>query len=274
METYVISLLFVASFSVYMIRAWFNSTLSAQILNVFVPKENKLYTKEDADNYLLQKPFFIYSLLTCPICMAFHLSLWATLFVFIGRNIFNSGSMDVFEALAVLFISATISSYFGDTKENREETLVEKKEEPLAEKKEESPKVDKPEVNETQKKSGLKFVPTPESTREEKTVQDFGGFLLETDAEGKRSVIGTTKIYSDYVTRVFDESLDCNFPKCYEWRNKYNAELAALEEKYAKDDKACPECIKSGVKRRFYDTIKAELESLRTNGHPRPISRP
>lgn len=274
METYVISLLFVVSFSVYMIRAWFNSTLSAQILNVFIAKENKLYTKEDADNYLLQKPFFIYSLLTCPICMAFHLSLWATLFVFTGRNIFNLGSMDVFEALAVLFISATASSYFGDTRENKEEPIVENKKLPVAEKKEESPKEDKTEINTPKKTPGLKFVPTPEPIREEKTVQDFGGFLLETDAEGKRSVIGTTKIYSDYVNRVFDESLDCNFPKCSEWRNKYNAELEALEEKYAKDDKACPECIKSGVKRRFYDTIKAELESLRKNGQPRPISRP
>lgn len=117
--------------------------------------------------------------------------------------------------------------------------------EPTPKKKTKKPRVDKKEV--------------------EKKVQDFGGYLIEVGEDGKRTVIGMTQVYTDYISRVFDETQSCNFPHCREWREKYRMELEAIEANHTKEGKECPECIKSGLKRKFYDIIKDELESLRKN---------
>lgn len=245
MENYIINLLVVSSFSSYLINAWFNSTLSAQVFNLFIKKENKLYTKDEVDNYLLTKPFFLHSLLTCPICMAFHLSLWATLAVWLGRYNLNPGDLDIFESVSILFISASIAASFGSKNEKK---ITKSSNTPKQEQPTQMPK--------------LKFEPTKKKSSKEKSVEDYGGYLLETLEDGTKKVVGMTKVYTDYAQTVFDENGKCNFPKCKQWKEEFNAEIKALEEQHSKNGKACPECIKSGVKRKFYDIIKKEIELL------------
>lgn len=239
MENYFISLLFVTSFSAYVIRAWFNSTLSAQIFNIFIKKENRLYTKDDVDSYLINKPFFVYSLLTCPICMAFHLSLWATIFTTIVNSNYNS--INLLNTLSTLFISSIISSYFGELKENK--NYIENE-------------------NTNVKHKSLEY---KEQTSKDHKLEDFGGYLVEKDKNGNSRVVGTTPIYDQFIKNVFDETRDCNFPRCTYWREQFKAEIDILEKKHKENGKHCPECIKSGVKRKFYDIIKNEIESVKNN---------
>lgn len=250
MENYIINLLIVVSFSIYMIKAWFDSTLAAQILNIFLKNGNKLYTKSDVDNYLLDKPFFIYSLLTCPTCMSFHLALWSTIFVYGGRYMYEGKAQDPFQAIAIIFISASIASNFGKSNEDESDTKQE-----VIEIKEQKEKV----VNKLTEKNEKPVA------KEESKVEDLGGYLIEVDSTGNKKVVGMTDVYVNFISSVFNLDKKCNFPRCEYWRDKFKTEIETLEQQHKEKGKHCPECIKSSVRRKFYDIIKEEIESSNPN---------
>jgi hypothetical protein len=92
-------------------------------------------------------------------------------------------------------------------------------------------------------------------------IKDIGGHLVEIDSSGKSKLIGKTKLLEEYVENVFSETAECNFSGCAEYRVEYFKQLKTMEDSYASKGVKCPECNKAGLKRRFYDKIKAEFES-------------
>lgn len=243
----IITYIALACLTTYLIKAWFESTIVVHVLNVFRSKNNKLYTFDDFSNWLLQKPFVMHSLLTCPICLSFHVSYLVSILYY-----FYFGGLTKNEFFFSICISAFVSSVINTISEKQEVV----KEIPVAKK----PR--------TSKKSTAKITPTEQAPAKIKKegIQDMGGYLIEFSGDGKAKVLGTTNFYKDYASKIFSKTDICDFPGCDGWRNAYLAELALLEKSFEEKGTNCPECNKSSLKRKYYDIIKSQEELLLKNG--------
>jgi len=238
----------------YFIKAWFESTLACQLTNVFLPKSKKLYTFSDFETWLINKPYFIHSLLTCPICLAWHIS-WSIVTGIALVTFLTTGIILDFILCAIAFaVSSWLAASFGTLGNPVVVNRVVQQDKPKTRKprKEKAKDTDTPPPAQTD---------TEEPKQSILEIKDIGGHLVEIDSAGKSKLIGKTKLLEEHVENVFSETTECNFPGCAEHRAEYFKQLKIMEDSYASKGVKCPECNKAGLKRRFYDKIKAEFES-------------
>lgn len=244
-------------FVAYFIKAWFESTLACTVFNIFRSKKNKMYSFSDFENWILGKSLTLHSLLTCPICVALHLS-YTTVIALSAVNYWLKGATpDV--VLAIVTVSA--SAFFGAFI-NSPAGSVREIAKPV-EKKQRKKKVKEATVVEEVKTPAAEKPSTP-ILEKPTEIKDLGGYLVEIHSSGKTKLLGQTYIMEKYASKVFDATLPCDFAGCEEYRNRFQNELAIMEASYAEKGAKCPECNKSGLKRKFYDIIKAEVESSQT----------
>ena len=219
-----IILLLVSSLgTAYLLDVWFNSTLKVHLFNCIFKPEEKLYTLDDLDEFMLNKfNGFFYNLLSCPTCIAFYISLMVSL-----TTRMCNGSYDLFvpSVIACAFLALVFYSLYNKYRYN-----------------------DNP-----------KEIPKPQESNKKTGIHDIGGYILDFDNSNTGKVIGKTTVYQQYAVKVFEPEAVCDFPECEDLKNKYAAELKALQEKFDAKGVKCPECNKASLRNKYYDIIKSRL---------------
>ncbi len=219
----IILLLVTSLGAAYLLDVWFNSTIKVHLFNRIFKPEEKLYTLDDLDEFMLNKfNGFFYNLLSCPTCIAFYISLMVSLTTWMCN-----GSYDLLipSVLAAAFLALVFYSLYNKYKYN-----------------------DNP-----------KEIPKPKVTNKKTGIHDIGGYILDFDNSNTGKVIGTTNVFKQYASKVFEENTPCDFPECEDIKTNYQAELKALQDKFDAKGVKCPECNKASLRNKYYDIIKDRL---------------